>query len=123
MAEAEGLPLRCHHMDLERAESAAAFAGAGYDLAIVFRYTQLALLPAVAAALAPGGHLIVELHLQSDADVIGPKDARWRVAPGALAATVRGLEVLAHEEGVIRDPDGRHAALARLVGRRPRQGG
>lgn len=117
-AEAEGLALRCRRLDLEEPGSVAAFAGAGYDLAILFRYTRLALLPALADALAPGGHLIVELHLESDADVVGPKDQRFRVRPGALAATVRGLEVLACEEGVIRDPDGRDAALARLVGRR-----
>lgn len=118
-AQSEGLPIRCRQIDIELTGSAGAFADRHYDLIIVFRYTRLALMPVLIDALAPGGHLIVELHLESGADVVGPKDARFRVAPGALAATARGLKVLASEEGVVQDPDGRNAALARLVARRP----
>jgi SAM-dependent methyltransferase len=118
-ARSEGLPIRCRRVDVEQAEAAGAFEDGHYDLIIVFRYTRLALMPVLIDALAPGGHLIVELHLESGADVVGPKDARFRVAPGALAATAVGLQVLASEEGVVRDPDGRNAALARLVARRP----
>jgi SAM-dependent methyltransferase len=118
-ARSEGLSIRCRRVDVEQAEAAGAFEDGHYDLIIVFRYTRLALMPVLIDALAPGGHLIVELHLESGADVVGPKDARFRVAPGALAATAVGLQVLASEEGVVRDPDGRNAALARLVARRP----
>jgi hypothetical protein len=56
--------------------------------------------------------------MATDAQVVGPTSAAFRVAPGELGRLVRGLEILELEEGIFHDPDGRPVAVARLVGRR-----
>jgi SAM-dependent methyltransferase len=119
-ADSEGLPVRCLRRDLEPtpAEPGVDFGVGVYDLAVVFRYTNLALLPALTTAVRPGGYLIVELHLHSGAEVVGPKNPQFRVEPGALRAAAAGVEILHDSEGIVEDPDGRRAALARLVARR-----
>lgn len=89
-----------------------------YQLVLNIRYVNLQLVRALTAKLAPGGYLICEQHLVSGADVIGPENPAYRVKNGELLTTAGGLEVIHHEEGLVRDPDGRTAALARLVARR-----
>ena len=90
----------------------------GFHLILMIRYVNLRLLRGLPERLAPGGWLICEEHLRSDADVIGPSNPAFRVAPGAVLEAVAGMEVRLTTEGVVRDPDGRSAALARLVARR-----
>ncbi len=115
----QALTVKCIVADLESAEplSASVLPPATYDLAIVFRYANLALLQRLRISLKPGGYLIVEAHMQSDAEVIGPKSGRFRLAPGALREAAGGLDIVAYSEGLVEDPDGRLAALARLVAR------
>lgn len=111
------------------------------QLIVVFRYLNLDLLSKLAARLAVGGRLIVEVHLQSDAAVGGPGSARFRAAPGTVRQAVldrqlsqqadleaeQGVQAVAepgklvveHDyEGPITDPDGSPMALAQLVVRR-----
>ncbi|MEZ5559594.1 MAG: class I SAM-dependent methyltransferase [Pseudomonadales bacterium] len=94
-----------------------------YHLIVMIRYLNLPLLGALCDRLAPGGYLLCEEHLLSDADVIGPRGPRFRVRPGALAATLAApqgrLEVVHLREGLREDPDGRPVALAQLLGRHP----
>ncbi len=118
-AQHEGLAVNCVAADLEAAEplSAAVLPAATYDLAIVFRYANLPLLQRLGNSLKPGGYLVVEAHMQTDAEVIGPKSARFRLAPGALRAAAGELDVVDYREGLVEDPDGRLAAVARLVAR------
>jgi SAM-dependent methyltransferase len=120
-AAAEGLPITCVQADLEEDEGQpeGLFAAGWYDLAIMIRYTNLPLIASLKTALRPGGYLVVEEHLVTEADVIGPQNPRFRVAPGALREAAAGLEVIACQEGIVQDPDQRLAALARLVARRP----
>ncbi len=106
-------------------------------LIVVFRYLNLDLLPKLAARLAIGGRLIVEVHLQSTETVGGPGSSRFRAAPGAVRQAVldqqtgqqleqpaksevtTGQLVVEHDyEGPITDPDGSPMALAQLVVRR-----
>lgn len=94
-------------------------ARAGYDLIVVIRYLNRDLLRALSGRLTPGGYLVCEVHLETDQPVVGPATPAFRVAPGELATLVPGLEVEVLDEGLVTDPDGRPAALARLVGRRP----
>lgn len=86
-----------------------------YDLIIMLRYVNLPLLRTLGDRLNSGGHLVVEEHLATDADVIGPRGSRFRVEPGALADAADGLRVCQCEELLSTDPDGRPVALARLV--------
>lgn len=115
------------------------------QLIVVFRYLNLDLLPKLAARLAVGGRLVVEVHLQSTEAVGGPGSARFRAEPGALRQAViahqlghqlghqlrqqagqeaeseakLGKLVIEHDyEGPITDPDGSPMALAQLVVRR-----
>lgn len=90
-----------------------------YQLIVMLRYVNLPLLAQLPKSLAPGGLLVVEQHLQTDAAVSGPRDPRFRVAPGALAEAVDGLQPLLLEEGFREDPDGRTVALARLITQQP----
>ena len=84
----------------------------------MIRYTNLSLLDALNGALKDGGYLIVEEHLVTDADVVGPQNSKFRVAPGALLKTAAEFEIVSYREGIIDDPDGRPAALAQLVARK-----
>jgi len=120
-AREEHLDIVCVQRDLEAGEPRLDdIADAGpFDLAVVIRYTNLPLVAALGEVLAPGGYLLVESHLQTDAEVVGPSDQRFRVAPGELQAAAAGLEVIACHEGIVEDPDRRRAALAQLIARKP----
>ena len=91
---------------------------AHYDLVVNICYVNLPLLAGIRAALRPGGALLVEQHLalpELPDDVVGPRNPRFRVEPGALQSVAKGLRVDVDEEGLLQDPDGETAALARLL--------
>jgi SAM-dependent methyltransferase len=118
-AAEEQLPIACVQADLE---TSAPLPGAlrtddTYDLAMMIRYTNLSLINELKPVLKTGGYLMVELHLQSDADVIGPRNPKFRVAPGVLRKAAAGLEIVEYREGLADEPDGRVAALAQLIAR------
>ena len=115
----ERLPIHYLEQDLD-----AGFAIAGeYDLIVNIRYVNLPLLRSLIGRLRPGGALLVEQHLavaphlsQEEADaVVGPRNPAFRVASGGLRRLARGLEVRRWQEGLVREPDGATAALARLL--------
>jgi tellurite methyltransferase len=99
--------------DVERALPAGPF-----DLIVWVRYVHRTLMPALVARLAVGGTLLCEQHLATTDPVAGPTSAAYRLAPGELARTARPLQALHSYEGPLVDPDGRHVALAQLVGRK-----
>ena len=96
---------------------------AEYQLILVIRYVDLALIRHLADSLAPGGFLICEEHMVSDADVIGPTSPAYRVSPGALVEAAEGLRICHCSEGVVTEPDGRRAALSRLVAQKTQPAG
>jgi len=120
-AEAEALPITCVQKDLDEPEAGIAdlIDQGPYDLAIIIRYANLPLIGALAPALRSGGYLIAEAHLLTDQPVAGPGNSRFRLAPGELSKAAAGLEIIACDEGIIEDPDGRRVALAQLVARKP----
>ena len=95
-----------------------------FDLIIVVRYADLALTEPLIERLAPGGVLLVEAHLggplftAAEAPVGGPGSERFRLPPGALAASCSQLHSLYENEGLVTDPDGTLMALSQFVGRR-----
>jgi SAM-dependent methyltransferase len=120
-AAEDSLVINCVATDLE-ADPAAVARVAGerpYDLALVIRYANLPLIRRLPEALGPGGYLIVEKHLVTDADVVGPRDPRFRAKPGELREAAAGFEIVEYRERVMEDPDGRRVALAQLLGRAP----
>ena len=120
-ATTDNLPITCIQVDLEVVSGRAAnlFTADRYDLAVMVRYTNLPLIDTLKSALKAGGFLIVEEHLATQADVVGPRNPQFRVAPGALRDAATGLDIIAYLEGTLNDPDGRPAALAQLVARKP----
>ena len=119
-ADAEGLPVNCLERDLEPPSTALdGFEDRHYYLALSIRYTDLPLIRTLPRVLAPGGYLIAEMHLITEKTVAGPRNPRFRVAPGELRKAGSALELLHYHEGLVTDPDGRIVALAQLVGRLP----
>lgn len=95
-----------------------------FDLIVLIRYVDLALLAALRRELAPGGCLLVEEHLATDRDdVAGPRNPAFRVPSGALRRAAADLEMIDSFEGEVSDPDGRPAVVARLCARHPASGG
>lgn len=98
---------------------------AEFQVVCLFRYMNRELIRRLPDFLAPGGILLVEEHLRIDENaqeipLAGPSNPAFLAAPGELRALLAGMEVLQQEEGIVIDPDGRHVALARLIGRKPR---
>ena len=114
-ASARGQSVNCIEHDLDQPYDFAT----NYDLIVVLWYVNLELITRLCACLAPGGYLICEEHLHSDQDVIGPGNDNFRVAPGALRAAVRSLDLLFYEESVEAIAEGGLLASARVVGTRP----
>lgn len=76
-------------------------------------------VPDLVASLAPGGRLVYEHHVVSDApDLRGPSE-RYRYDRGELLDLCRDLRILDYEESHERDDDGRVSAVARLTAVRP----
>jgi SAM-dependent methyltransferase len=88
-----------------------------YDLIVWIRYVNRALLPHLIARLRPGGHLICGQHVDTTADVAGPRSADFRLRPGELREGARAMTVRHYSEGLVVDPDGRTVALTQLVAR------
>lgn len=86
-----------------------------YQLILIFRYVNLPLVRRLTANLAPGGYLVCEQHLVTEADVVGPTNPSYRVKSGDLRGVAQPLHIHHFEEALVADPDGRTAALARLV--------
>jgi SAM-dependent methyltransferase len=89
-----------------------------YNLIVLVRYRSAPLISRLLPSLTEGGCFFCEEHLITDADVIGPSSPTFRVTPGELRQLSHNLDVLSYSEGIVEDPDGRRAALARLIARR-----
>ena len=95
-----------------------------FDLIVLIRYVDLALLGALCRQLAPAGCLVVEEHLATERDdVAGPRNPAFRVPSGALRRAAGDLESIGSFEGEVSDPDGLPAVVARFFARRPARGG
>jgi len=89
-----------------------------YDLIIMIRYVNHDLVPKLLGMLRGGGHLVCEQHLVTSHEVAGPRNAAHRLQPGELCELAGDAEIIHYHEGLVQDPDGRHAALAQLIARR-----
>ena len=63
--------------------------------------------------------MLVEQHLVTNAEVVGPTSSAFRLASGELARAAAELVMVYEHEGLIVDPDGGTAALAQLIARHP----
>jgi len=122
-SRAAGLRVNWIEQDLDRpldgslAESL--YGADSYTLLLVVRFVDLPLIRRLTDTLAPGGMLVSEQHIVTDAAVGGPSDPAFRLQPGALREVAEGLRVLAYEERLVEDPGQQPMALARLVAQKP----
>lgn len=92
-----------------------------YDLITIIRFVDRQLLREIHGYLRPGGMVAVEVHMvfEHDRPLVGPKNQNFRVFPGELADLLGELTPIKHFEGLIVEPDGREAAVARILARKP----
>lgn len=89
-----------------------------YDLIIMIRYVNHDLVPKLLGMLRGGGHFVCEQHLVSPHAAAGPRNPAYRLQPGKLLELAGDADTVHYYEGLVQDPDGRHAALAQLIARR-----
>ena len=75
-----------------------------FDAVVVTNYLWRPLLPAIVAAVAPGGLLIYETFAVGHETVGRPSRADFLLRPGELLAACRGLRVLGYEDGFLDEP-------------------
>jgi SAM-dependent methyltransferase len=105
------LDLRVEEMDLEA--PGVDLGAERFDLIVVTRYLHRPLVAHLVSALAPGGTLIYETFLISQAERGHPTNPAFLLQPGELSALVHPLEILRSREG---DVDG--AMISSIVARR-----
>ena len=87
-----------------------------YDAITVIRYVNRNLWPRLITALAQNGWLLIEHHLQTTADVDGPRSHDFRLEPQELLEAFRTLRIVSYEEVLETSRRERTTyALARLV--------
>jgi tellurite methyltransferase len=92
---------------------------ARYDVVVNAFFLKRTLFPALRAAVRPGGVVVFETHLASEAVTSRVRSSAHRLRPGELRRRFAGWEILEHGEGLFSE-GGRRTALARIVARRPR---
>ena len=104
---------RCtvHEIDLENGDAWAL--GDGYDGIVVTNYLHRPLLPAIAAALAPGGIVIYETFAAGNERLGRPSNSDFLLRPGELLDAFTGLTVIAFEQGEVSQP--RPAVIQRIA--------
>ncbi|HVC18944.1 MAG TPA: class I SAM-dependent methyltransferase [Vicinamibacterales bacterium] len=108
---AAGCALRAWVADLERSPLPARW----FDLVLCTRYLQRDLIPALRAAVTPGGFVLYATFTEGQRlRPAGPRSPAHLLAPGELPALFDGWSVMFTEE-VETDTD----AVARLIARKP----
>lgn len=79
--------------------------GQQFGAVVVTNYLWRPLLPTLVASVAPGGVLIYETFALGQASIGKPSRAEFLLAPGELLEAVRGLRVVAYEDGFVEARD------------------
>jgi SAM-dependent methyltransferase len=117
-ARSEALAIRALRADAE-SPLGLPFPPARLGAVIVTRFLFRALLPRLAALLAPGGVLVYETFTERQVELgQGPKNPAFLLAAGELARSLPGLTVESVDEG-LRDGGAGPAWLAGVVASRP----
>jgi SAM-dependent methyltransferase len=111
-ARERGLTVDTRVADLEK--GAYPIEPEAWDLICISYYLQRDLFEPAKRGLAPGGVMVVLVHIAEP----GEQPTLHRLAPGELPGYFRDLEILHHREGQPYDPIHKRA-VAELVARRP----
>src|SRR5688500_2944669 len=96
-ARREGLPLTALALDLEG--GGVTLGDAVYDVVVVVHYLHRPLVPAILAALRPGGVLVYETFTTAQAARGRPTNPAFLLEPGELPRLVAPLQIVAAREG------------------------
>jgi SAM-dependent methyltransferase len=110
-ADRRGLDVQWRVADLDEVT----FDASAYDLITLIRCVSRDAVPRMVKALTPDGWLLVEQHMQTRLDVMGP-GADFRLAPGVLLDALSELRIVTYSEGL--QPShvpGKKAALTRIL--------
>lgn len=88
--------------DLENA--AWPLAGQQFGLVVVTNYLWRPLLPAIVAAVAPGGVLLYETFASGHERIGRPSRPDFLLQPGELLSACATLRVIAYEDGTVEEP-------------------
>jgi SAM-dependent methyltransferase len=113
-ARREGLVVHAIQADLEDC----ALRLRGYDVVLNVRYLQRTLIDALKGGVRSGGAIVFETFIRDQQQLGHPRNPRFLLERGELAARFADFEILAHEEGRCATESG-DAFLARLLARRP----
>jgi SAM-dependent methyltransferase len=105
--------LDCEAVELDLETGAPWSLGGGYDGIVVTNYLHRPLLPAIAAAVAPGGAVIYETFMRGQETFGRPSNPDFLLRPGELLDAFKALSVVAFEQGETRVP--RRAMVQRLA--------
>ena len=121
-ADRRGLDLHFRVADLDELQlDDRALDGGQFGLITAFRFMNRQLWPRIIDALAPGGWLVMEMHLQTDQEVAGPPPGPMRVESGELEDAFSDLQIGWYLETVEpSDRSERVSAFARLVATKPK---
>jgi SAM-dependent methyltransferase len=88
-SERRGLDVRWHVADVSEFD----FDQGAYDLITMIRYTNRSVWPRLVPALSDTGWLLLDQHLKTRHDVVGPSN-EFRLESGELLAAFPGLRVI-----------------------------
>ncbi|HEY2561901.1 MAG TPA: class I SAM-dependent methyltransferase [Caldimonas sp.] len=106
--DAEAMAALAGHAEVVTADIEGApwpFAGRTFDAVVVANYLWRPLLPALTAALAPGGVLLYETFAAGNETVGRPERPDFLLGHGELLTAAAGLRIVAYEDGFLSDPD------------------
>ncbi len=89
-----------------------------FDVIVNVRYLQRSLVPAMKAALRPGGMLLFETFIEDQLQLGHPRNPAFTLGHNELLRLFDDLRVLRYEEGRFAD-GGEPVFLARLLAQRP----
>jgi SAM-dependent methyltransferase len=103
-----GVTITTHVVDLET-DPPPSLGSQVYDAVLVFNYLHRPLLPALKAAVKPGGRIFYETFTRRQAERGHPRNPAFLLEDGELAALLAPFTILRSREGEV---DGRHIASA-----------
>lgn len=96
------------------------FTGRTFTAVVVTNYLWRPLLPAIVAAVAPGGVLLYETFAAGNETVGKPSRPDFLLQPGELLTACQGLRIVAYEDGFLDTPA---RFVQRIAAVHPGQGG
>ncbi len=117
-SNAHSLNVHCWQVDLESGIENP-LEDKQFDAILVFRYLHRPLIPAILAAIKPGGILCYETFTLEQPRFGRPTNPHFLLNPGELQSWVKNWESYHFFEGIESDKSGQSQAVSRIICRKP----